>query len=76
MGINYTCDCCLKPLEKVTEVGYVGKAYYCDDCLPKYQGYQKEVDDYHTGIAKVVAFHLKDIKDRWLMAHKGARLPE
>jgi len=76
MGINYTCDCCLKPSEKVTEVGYVGKAYYCDDCLPKYQDYHNEIDDYHTVMTGIVALELKAIKHRWLMAHKGARLPE
>jgi len=75
MGLNVTCDCCQKPTEKPTEVGYINKAYYCSECLPEYEEYIKKIDDYHDSIAKQIQFDLENIKTDWLFFHPGASLP-
>lgn len=75
LGINVTCDCCQKPAQEVTEVGFVNKAYYCSECLPLYEDYRKQVDDFHTEMAKQVTTGLEDIKQAWLTKH-GGTLPE
>lgn len=76
MGLNITCDCCQKLTEDVNEVGYVGKAYYCNDCLPRYEDYKMTVDKYHDGIAEDVKIGLNLIKQEWLSRYPGAILPE
>lgn len=76
MGLNITCDCCQKPSEEVTAVGYVGKAYYCSECLPEYEDYKKQVDNFHDDIASQVTEGLELIKAAWLSCHVEATLPE
>lgn len=76
MGLNITCDCCQKPTTNSTEVGYVGKAYYCETCLPEYEDYKSKINEFHNYIAERAKQGLKEIKDIWLDKHPGATLPE
>lgn len=76
MGVNITCDCCQKPTEKATEVGYVKTAYYCDACLVFYNEYKKEIDDFHDEIAKQVKEGIIKVRSDWLLKHPDAILPD
>lgn len=76
MGLNITCDCCQKQTQDVTEVGYVGKAYYCSECLTFYEDYKTQVDNFHDDIAGQVKEGLELIKASWLSQHPEATLPE
>ncbi len=76
MGLNITCDCCQNQTDNVTEVGYVGKAYYCPECLPKYEDYKRQIDSFHNEVALAVQVGLKKIKDDWLLSNPEATLPE
>lgn len=76
MGLNITCDCCQKPVEKATEVGYVKTAFYCETCLPRYENYKLLVDEFHDGVASTVITGLEKIKRIWLENNPGAILPD
>ena len=76
MGLNITCDCCQKPTQNATEVGYVGKVYYCSECINHYNDYKTHVDNFHDDIARQVKEGLELIKSSWLSQHPDATLPE
>jgi len=76
MGLNITCDCCQKTVEKATEVGYVKTAFYCEGCLVFYEKYKKTIDNFHDATARDVRMGMVAIKDIWLEKHPGAILPD
>lgn len=79
-----TCDCCQKEIQQGNEldlatqrkIGYLNKVYYCEECLPLYDEYKKQVDAYHDQVSKSVQEGLDKIKMDWLSKHPGATLPE